>query len=251
MPAAAKKNPPPPPEVVEPVIPDARLPLHDCIEARRKAALMVEKQHAALSKASEQIEAGYDEIERLEKAVPLAVEADEKRAASVLKNPKGTVAVGWSADQARSALRIAQERQAMTERARERLKAELRDLEDEVATCDNAVLVAIKAIAVPSIEKLLSELAVDRKRVAISTGILTMLLGPDKGAPSFHNALRSIKAGSARDAVVVELKKHFQEMQYTAAQAEHWETIQAAVGSWTAALGALRQDAAAELPKVV
>jgi hypothetical protein len=248
MPAFARKKAP---ETAEPVaIPDDRLALHDAIVARGRAEVLVAKQKAAIEKADAQLYAGEDEIERLRKAIPLAIEADERRAASNLKGAKGTVSVGWTAESARNALKNAAARQEMTERARERLLSELKDLEDERATADNVVIVCVKGITVPVIEKLLAEVDAGRRRLAVAESILQLLMTTPLKGPPFHSGIKAINADAARTVCVGEFRKKSDEMRYTAPQAEHHEAIQSTLAVWSAALAALRQDATAELPKV-
>ena len=129
--------------------PHPRLPLHDAVGAQRKAERLVEAQHAAIEKASEQIAGADGEIDRLQAAVAKAEESDTLRAAANLKNEKGKVAVGWSADQARRAVENCEERLAMTRRARERLQDEMADLQRQARLAANAVVVERDKLIIP------------------------------------------------------------------------------------------------------
>ena len=206
----------------------------------------VAKQQTAIAKAAEQIDNAEGEIEKLRKAVPLAEEADTKRAASSLKSARGSVAIGWSADAARLALEGGEERQKMVMRAKERLEAELRDLEDDLATADNAVAVAIKNITKPTVEKLVAQARADRQRFAMNTAILAVLTASEK-APEFHNFLRARAAEDRRDAPLAELKKEVERLQY-ATNADSFDETKRAVAAWSVALAALRQNPGVALP---
>lgn len=247
MPAATLKRKP---RIVEaaPTIPDERLPLFDAIEAKRRADVAVAKQEQAIGRASEMVDKVEQDIETLRARIAAADQTDVKRAASLVKAER-PITSSWVGDNARSAVTNAQEKLALTRRALEQLQKDLAVMQDDAAAAQNAVLVEIKKLMLPLVEKVIDDLRAAKRRSIIATTVLNELLADSGRRLQFNETMRSMRADDAREAPLKEFKAGFEHVQFGQTDAD-FVAARAAVEAIKAALLALQTDPLAKLPEV-
>lgn len=248
MPVALKKKP----RIVEaaPPIPDARLGLFDAIERRKKADRAVEAQHEAISRGRELVDKAEADIEKLEAKIAAADETDVRTAASLVKADK-TVAAPWHGDSARIAVTNAKERLRLTERARKQLQDDLAVMQDDAAAAQNAILVEIKKLTAPLVQKVVGDLREAKRKSIIATTVLNELLADDgRRSVRFNDSLRAMKADSAREAPLKEFRAGFEHLQFGQAANDDYTTAVTALDMVKAALLALQTDPLAKLPEL-
>ena len=250
MPAAALKKKP---RIVEAAsaIPDARLALHDCIERKRKADRAVEAQNDSLMRAREMIGKAEEEIEKLKKKIAEADLTDVKRAASLVKAER-PIASAWVGENARRAVSAAEERLRLTEAALQRLKHDLVEMQDDVAAAQNAILVEVKKLVVPLIEKMVTKLREAKHQKMIAMSVLNELLDDDLGRRSVRfssNGIRAMRADDAREAPLKQFRTEVENLRFGQADDADYAAVETAVEMVKAALLALQTDATATLPE--
>ena len=244
MSRAATKRKAPPPVLVAPQGRDA---LARCIELAAEADRRVEAKREAVSRSVDAIRKAEQRLEAAQAGIAKAKDHDVRRASAGFSSNRASPASSSLTQRALQEVTDAEASLEVSMAARKKLEEQLAEAQDDAAERANEVLCAVKAVTVPTVEKMLTELAADKKRVAITTNILGLLTASERG-PAFHNSLRSMKADKQRDAVLGDLRKRAEHLQFTSAAAEHFAAVQAAITAWSRALSELRLNPACRLP---
>jgi hypothetical protein len=131
--------------------------------------------------------------------------------------------------------------------AHQRLRRDLAGLEDDAAEAANEVLIQVKLLTLPVVQKLLDESSVLKKRLHLNQRLLDLLTdsGRRNDEPTFHDEMRGSRASARRHEVFAAMR----------AEAQHillgsHEDILYVLATWKAALAGLRSDAQTKLPEV-
>ena len=130
-------------------------------------------------------------------------------------------------------------------------ESDLAELEDDRAAAQNAVIVEIKELTVPLVQKLIAELREHKQQCGYRQTVLSALLDDDDGRRTvrFHNSLRSMKADDARAAPLKASVAEAERLQFGRADYDY-AVAGAAVDTVKAVLVALQTDPLAKLPEV-
>jgi DNA repair exonuclease SbcCD ATPase subunit len=241
MPATAKKKTPPV------VIAGGRDELARAIELEAEAERRVEAKREAVSRAREAIEKAEERLEAARAGIDKAKEHDVRRAAAGIASKRGSPATSSLTEKAMEELAEAERSLEVSIAARATLEQNLTEAEDDAADCSSDVLVAIKSVTVPTIERLIAEVDAGKRRLAVAENVLGLLVASQTG-PSFHSFLRARKAEDRRDAPLAELKKAAQRLQFGNNAASYFDDAKAALAAWSTVLAALRHDPSCRLP---
>jgi len=241
MPAAAKKKPQAPI-----IIAGGRDELARAIELEAQAERRVEAKRSAVTRAIEAIERAEERLETARASIDKAKEHDVRRAAAGIASKRGSPATSSLTEKALEELAEAERSLEVSVAARTTLEQNLTEAEDDAAERSSDVLVAIKSVTVPTVERLIAEVDANKRRLAVAENVLGLLVASERG-PTFHSFLRSRKAEDRRDVVLAELKQRAERLQYVN-NAANFEDVKAALAAWSRVLSELRLNPAAKLP---
>jgi hypothetical protein len=243
MPATAKK-----PSVVEggPADDNPRSALAAAIAAHTASRKAVELKKQTIRRALDGIEAAEKKLERSRADVEKAKEQDVKSAASHFD--KADVPDSpWHLRMAISNMETAESALVVADAAHQRLRRDLAGLEDDAAEAANEVLIQVKLLTLPVVQKLLDESSVLKKRLHLNQRLLDLLTdsGRRNDEPTFHDEMRGSRASARRHEVFAAMRAEAQHILF----GSH-EDILDVLATWKAALAGLRSDAQTKLPEV-
>jgi hypothetical protein len=244
MTAAARKKP----VVVEaaPADDGPRAALAAAITAHAESSEAVEAKQQTIRRAYEAITAAETRIERCGAAMPKAQESDAKDAASRL-DKGGTPVAPWHTQKATIAVEHAEQALRVATAAHRRLKQDLSELEDNLAEAANNVLVEVKLLTLPIVERLLAETTDLKRRLHMNQRLMDLLMFREHAndQPRFHNDMRGMRAAKRRDEVFAALRTEAEHLAFGLP-----EDVLPQLAVWKAALVSLRSDPKTELPEV-
>jgi hypothetical protein len=243
MPAAKRK---PVEDVPSAVDDDPRAALAAAISAHVEAQKAVELKKQTIRRALDGIEVAEKKLEKCRADVAKAKEQDVKSAASHLD--KADVPDSpWHLRSAISNIEVAESALEVADGAHKRLRNDLRELEDNAAEAANEVLIQIKLLTQPVVQKLLDEAAVLKKRLHMNQRLLDLLTdsGRAHDQPSFHDEMRGMHASARRHEVFAVARVEAQHILF----GSH-EDVLDQLALWKAVLAGLRSDAQTKLPEV-
>jgi hypothetical protein len=234
-----------------PLVPDEREALCDAFAARFAASNAVSAKLEAISRCSHGAYEAEEKLERLRKAISKAQEADAIKAAEAISAGRAVTAMP-ATTKAERAIKEAQDLMEVSDAARLKLEAELRELEDDVSEANTAITVAITELMRPIARQFIDDLQQSRRRGAIAVAVLSELLNDDqRAAPKYNVSLKSMRAQERREAAIAVLKTaEVEHLLFGLSDADHL-AAQEATAAVKKAMADLRTSAATPLPKII
>jgi hypothetical protein len=243
MTAAARKKQ----VVVEtaPAVDDPRSALAAAIVAHSEAQSAVEAKKQTIRRALEGVGAAETRLEHCRASVAKAKEQDVKSAATHF-DKSGTPDSPWHLRRAISEVEMAETSLEVADAAHKKLKNDLRELEDNAAECANQILIEIRLLTLPIVQKLLAESVGLKQRLHTNQRLLNLPTehGHRNDQPSFHDEMRGMRAAEQRD-VLGTLRAEVQNLAFG------WpDDVTEVLAVWKEVLAALRTNSDVEFPRV-
>jgi hypothetical protein len=244
MPAAKRKPRQEPPEA--PPVPDSRLGLHEAIERHKQAEHLVAEQREAVARSQALLSEAEDQVEKLRRKIEAADASDVSRAASLIKVERPVVSP-WSGENARSAVKRAEEHVALTERAKAKLRSELAELELAAKVALNDVLVERIKLIAPIAGAKLERLKVLRTETSECVATLDALVVDNAPAFTPGELIQSKNCEDARLEAFNGVRAEAAQYVVSGETFEEFDLKKAITAEWTRKLAVLLVDPTGEI----